>query len=663
MLRYVLKPSNLFLRHGRIEQVTLLDFGVARKSDQAQGLTRTGTLVGTPGYMAPEQARGQPMLTPSIDIFALGCVFFQCLTGRPPFVGEYLEAILVKILFEPAPLLRSLRPELPEALEQLLTQMLCKEAANRIPAAGALLALLERMDLGSELFSNLLPATQSSVLSGAEQQLVSVLVAWVDPPTDPQAAIDETQVRQRQRRLESLRQGLDELGVRSEILADGSLVVTLTAERETTATDQAQRAARCALLLRERFPEATVALATGRGLFDGQLPIGEAIGRAVALAHSLPHPSTEDSGGATLNPVLIDPVTAGLLDARFQTATIVGGAVALVSEHGTDESRRLLGRPTPCVGREAELGMLEAAVNACLDESAPRAMLVLAPAGVGKSRLRHEFLRRVATRGERMRVLMGRGDLMGTSTPFGLLQQALLQLCEVQPNDGPAERQAKLRQHLGQRLPAAEREHTVAFLGELCGVPFPDAGNSALRVARQQPPVMEEGIRQAFLTWLRLECAGQPVMLVLEDLHWSDAATVQLIDVALHQLVESPLLVLALSRPEGPELFPKLWPTTAQPVFLRPLSRRASEQLVRQVLGKHTPDDVATRIIDQSAGHALYLEEPVAPDQKEQRFCMVPIGSVHAGLEGSASLRGALTSRQWCTGGARSLLHGPATRS
>src|SRR4029079_17967218 len=79
-----IKPSNLFLVGGSIEQVKLLDFGIARREQAATVLTQTGSVLGTPGYMAPEQARGDHSLIDArADVFSLGCVLFECLTGKP----------------------------------------------------------------------------------------------------------------------------------------------------------------------------------------------------------------------------------------------------------------------------------------------------------------------------------------------------------------------------------------------------------------------------------------------------------------------------------------------------------------------------------------------------------------------------------------------------
>src|SRR5215472_8014395 len=90
------KPSNLFLVGRDIERVKLLDFGVARIGALTQ--TSSGLAVGTPAYMAPEQARGSTSLDARVDVFALGCVLFECLTGRPAFQGDHLLAIRSKVL-------------------------------------------------------------------------------------------------------------------------------------------------------------------------------------------------------------------------------------------------------------------------------------------------------------------------------------------------------------------------------------------------------------------------------------------------------------------------------------------------------------------------------------------------------------------------------------
>jgi serine/threonine protein kinase len=140
-----LKPSNLFLREGLVERVTLIDFGLARRVLGGAQVTNTGVVVGTPEYMVPEQARGDRQIGPSADVFSLGCVAFECLTGQPPFVSEHIASVLAKILFEEAPPLTAARPNLPESLSKLVGRMLVKSPLARIPDAAALRTELQTL--------------------------------------------------------------------------------------------------------------------------------------------------------------------------------------------------------------------------------------------------------------------------------------------------------------------------------------------------------------------------------------------------------------------------------------------------------------------------------------------------------------------------------------
>lgn len=109
-----IKPSNIFLPQGDVQQVKVLDFGIARLDRSTTIVTQTGTIVGTPGYMAPEQAKGdRTTLDARADVFSLGCVLFECLTGKPAFQATHVMALLAKLLLDEPPRVRELRPDVP----------------------------------------------------------------------------------------------------------------------------------------------------------------------------------------------------------------------------------------------------------------------------------------------------------------------------------------------------------------------------------------------------------------------------------------------------------------------------------------------------------------------------------------------------------------------
>lgn len=135
-----LKPANLFLVGSVIDDVRLLDFGIARiggGEDGPTGLTRTGELLGTAGYLAPEQARGSDAIDARADLFSLGCVLYRALTGAAPFGGEHVLDALGKLLTLEPPPVSQLASEVPARLEALIHRLLAKTPDGRPATAAA----------------------------------------------------------------------------------------------------------------------------------------------------------------------------------------------------------------------------------------------------------------------------------------------------------------------------------------------------------------------------------------------------------------------------------------------------------------------------------------------------------------------------------------------
>lgn len=131
------KPENILLEG---DHAALTDFGVARAIVTAQGaarLTGTGLGVGTPGYMAPEQASGEANVDARADIYALGVVGYEMLAGVPPFTGPTAQAVLAAHLRDDAPDLHAVRAEVPEGLARAISKALAKDPADRFQSAAA----------------------------------------------------------------------------------------------------------------------------------------------------------------------------------------------------------------------------------------------------------------------------------------------------------------------------------------------------------------------------------------------------------------------------------------------------------------------------------------------------------------------------------------------
>jgi tetratricopeptide (TPR) repeat protein len=143
-----LKPHNVLLTDSGVPKLT--DFGLARRLDGVSTDTRTGAVMGTPSYMPPEQARGE-LVGPAADVYALGAVLYELLTGRPPFLGHDAYAVLAGVLHEEVVPVRRLQPAVPRDLETICLKCLRKEPDARYATAPELAADLRRFQQGEPI--------------------------------------------------------------------------------------------------------------------------------------------------------------------------------------------------------------------------------------------------------------------------------------------------------------------------------------------------------------------------------------------------------------------------------------------------------------------------------------------------------------------------------
>ncbi len=260
-------------------------------------------------------------------------------------------------------------------------------------------------------------------------------------------------------------------------------------------------------------------------------------------------------------------------------------AYRLVSAPGLDGNVRR--RDTPVVGREAELAALEALYREVCDRCAPRLATIVGDAGVGKSRLVHEVLERVAGGA---RVLRGRCLPYGEGVTFWPLRGMLTEVANIRADDSPETARAKIRNVVA--------DADVA-----------DRLASAVGLLSTQFPLIELywGARK-FLEGL---AADRPVVALLDDIHWADPAFLDLIEHVLDAATSAPILLLATTRHDLIEERPQ-WGIRdgAIRLILRPLSDEAAAQVVANLLGAvGLPVEVVDRIVRSAEGNPLYVEQ------------------------------------------------------
>ena len=162
-----IKPANIMVEAG--DRVKVTDFGIAKVTDSAEHLTATGSLLGTPSYMSPEQARGSAIDGRS-DLFAVGAIVYEMVAGKKAFRGDSITGLIFKIITEEPPPLREQDPEIPEELVRIVARALAKDPAGRYQA-------------GRELADDLLALTRPGSTPTLRQSEMATAPGYVPAPT------------------------------------------------------------------------------------------------------------------------------------------------------------------------------------------------------------------------------------------------------------------------------------------------------------------------------------------------------------------------------------------------------------------------------------------------------------------------------------------------
>ena len=605
-----IKPANLILTTTGL--VKVVDFGLAK----LQGAERTGPgrRLGTVAYMSPEQARGDNVDTRS-DLWSVGVVLYEMLTGVRPFRGGTDDVILAAIDRADAEPIRQLRSNVPDSLATFVHRLLRREPGERFASAHAAAWALRAAATEPSATASL--TISDSVPPEGERRAITVLACTIDGlaraaeklPADGFAAL---QARLRNE-------------IADSVLIHGGRVQEQSNESGIALFglpvghgDDPVRAARAALRIRTEVAacggeagigeiNARISIATGnvvaRGSQSGDLDI---TGEVVPMVRSI-------CALAARGRILVDDRTRRRLLHMFDLRPVATGP-AIIDGHppldlfvvdceiGTGSRFDSIAdeRLTAFQGRDEELGLLRRELRYAQSGSG-RLVVVEGDAGLGKSRLVYEFRKTLPENDTRF--VFVRCHAHGAGTPYRPLAEALRALLRL-PADAGAD--ASARERASQRLLDIDLslEVYLPLLLKVLGIP----GGRFAGSEQIDEPEFRTMAAEAIATTLTLAAGERSIVLVVEDVHWADAASLGAL-VRLNDLIgTSSLLAVLTSRP-GPHV-DQLRSDSGVRLRLDPLAGPAARAVVASALRSNAVHpDLAEQIELRAGGNPFFIEE------------------------------------------------------
>lgn len=631
-----IKPANLMLTaEGNVK---IVDFGIAKLTDVS--LTRPGATPGTVAYMSPEQARGETV-NGQTDLWSLGVVLYEMLTGERPFRGAQDQVVLHAVLnSEPAPV-TAVRPELPPALERVVGRALARGKADRYSTAHDLIADLERVRATekerrpAQLVS--VPAataatgarversgdsveTRTGVLPQGERRQATVVVSSLPGYG---GLVESLAPDELERVIGRIREEAVEVAARH----DGTLnhftedEIVLLFGIPTTCEDHCLRAIHAALELHQRVRRLSGELEqrTGQAV---RLHTGIDAGGVIAqptdgsdrqyrIAGPAAWIAARLGAQAAADEVWITPGCQRLVGPYFETEERAPVALRereeplvprrVVRESGLQtrlQASEQVGL-TAYTGREQELVTLQRSSHQAAGGEG-QFVTIVGEAGMGKSRLLYEFSQRLD--GDDFSVLRGRCQSYGGSMAYLPFVEALREALSLGDGDPSGARASEAVSRIREIGP--ELEEFIPLYLHLLSIPSDD-----FPVPKHlQGDPFRLALQEALAALLTLTARRRPTVLLLEDWHWVDDASHAVLKQLAEMVPGFPMLIVVTCRPG----YIADWGNPGQytQLQLRPLEEAFSAVLLKSMLrADRFPEELSARIHERTGGNPFFLEE------------------------------------------------------
>ena len=655
-----LKPSNVMI--DREGNAFLTDFGIARAAGEARDLTGTGLTIGTPGYMAPEQARGDGHADKGADIYSLGVLAFEVLTGGPPYEHENGFEVILAHINHPIPNASDRGTDIPKVVDAVLARALAKERSDRFPTATEFVETLTRAlkIKPSESPTRLQAMTQTlsvDQLKALRRQKGSTDTPSSATPSDQQRQMTAVSVDVKELAETLYETGVDAERVRSTMNAlwasleeivkrHGGLTHSRAGEsalalwgRDRAREDDPENAIRAALEMRER------ALAEARKVLGSEweptdespLPFSAGITTGQVLLERESDSGSYSASGApiTLAARLKDAAPPGGVLVAHETFTLVRGIFIVMPR----EPLRIRGRKDPIqvylvtrvkprafrlsaqgvegvetkmIGREIELRLLQEAFTLTMEDGETQVVTVVGEAGVGKSRLLFEFRTWTDLLEQTVWVFQARATQPSMLQPYSLTRDLFSFRFQIMESDPLSVVHQKFVDGVEGFLGKGS-ESKAHFIGQLVGFDFSSkpAVETALKDGDAFRRMAQDYLGELFTTASKV----YPVVIHIEDIHWADDRSLDLINNLVRDNSGLPMFVLCMARPSFYERRPR-WGEGQrfhERIQLEALSQLSSRRLVRELL-KNVPDvPTALRdlVVERADGNPFYIEELV----------------------------------------------------